>query len=105
MADRYTRKDAVNCGRRLAQLLGREFGDDRGGCYERTAEGNLKSKEGCLHVDYNSIYGGAVLEVTVGEHGGVSHPFGEGRLKPYEFCRATRYAEGAVEMDRKSRGK
>ena len=104
MAQRYTGKDARNCGRRLANLLDREFGDDKSSCWVRK-NGKLTAKIGCLTVDYNPIYGGAILEEMMNEHGGVSHPFGEGRLKPYEFCRATRYAEGAVEMDRKKRGR
>jgi hypothetical protein len=104
MTERYTRKDIQNCGRRLAQAVGHEFGDEKSGCYEKTAEGRFKSKEGCLRVDYNPTYGGSIIEQIVGEAGGVTHPFGEGRLKGYEFCRATRYGEGAVELFKKRKG-
>jgi hypothetical protein len=105
MGQRYTRKDIQNCGRRLAQAVGHEFGDDMSGCYEKQqVDGKWKPKEGCLRVDYNPTYGGSIVEQMVGEQGGVQHPFGEGRLKGYEFCRATRYGEGAVELYKKRKG-
>lgn len=72
------------CAKRLADSMGKRFGK----CWKRKNGRNV-AKVGCWELDYNSIYGGAIITEIHNESGGITHPFGEGRLKPFEFCRAT----------------
>ena len=98
MADRYTKKDAISCAKSLANALGKQFGN----CWTKKADKNV-AKIGCWNVDYNPIYGGAVISEIVSEGGGIRHPLGSSRLKPYEFCRATNMAIDAIDMAKKKR--
>lgn len=91
--DIYTKKDAERCFERLAKVMGKQAGN----CWERKNNKNI-AKIGCWDLDYNPTYGGCIIEEMVTEGGGVTHPFGEGRLKPFEFCRATNMIEKAIEI-------
>lgn len=95
MSDRYTKKDAERCAKDLARTLKKPFGN----CWAKKKGRNV-AKIGCWDVDYNPIYGGAVIEEIHNEAGGISHPFGSRRMKPSEFCQATNMAVRAVEIDR-----
>jgi len=95
MADRYTQKDANQCGKFLADTLKKKFGE----CYD----GNGKAIPGCWVVDYQSMYGGAVIEQITNPEGGVTHPFGSKRMNAESFCFATHMAEKSVEIDREKR--
>ena len=99
MSDRYTRKDAENATSRLAKALGKEAE----GCWTRDKSGNLKSKVGCWTTDYNSIYGGAVINEMMNESGGVSEPFGSTRRAPREFVDSVRMAITAIDIYKKRR--
>jgi len=95
MAERYTEKDAVRCAQDLADVLGKDFGKKLSDCYTEKAP-----KVGCWLVNYNPIYGGAVIEEMM-ERGGRDRPFGDTRRSPREFCDAVRFAITAVDLDRK----
>jgi hypothetical protein len=95
MADRYTEKDAIQCGKRLADTLGKKFGN----CLIKE-DGN-KWVIGCWDVDYNPIYGGAVIDEIANEDGGITKPFGAMRLKPREFCDTVWFAEEAIKIQEK----
>lgn len=95
MSTRYTDKDARNCAKRLADLLGKPFEP----CFTKK-DGKIEWTLGCWDVDYAPEYGGCMVKEISNDHGGVSLPFGEGRLAPYPFCRAMRIAEDAVRIDR-----
>jgi len=77
---RYTEKDAKNSFKRLVDCLGKTIH-----CWEQV-NGKNKSTIGAWEFDYNPIYGGAVINEIVNEQGGIDHPFGSTRLKPFEFC-------------------
>lgn len=100
MVERYTMKDAESCAKRLAETLGKKFGS----CWKKTKDGNV-AEVGCWELDHNSIYGGSNINEIYNEGGGVTLPFGEGRMKPEHFCRAVQFAEKAVEIDREKRRK
>ncbi|GAH01867.1 unnamed protein product, partial [marine sediment metagenome] len=63
--------------------------------------GGLESEVGCWTVDYNAIYGGAVIQEIVSKGGGVTQPFGAMRRKPREFCETTRFAQDAIRLYKK----
>lgn len=93
MPQKYTKKDAVRCAERLAEILGKEFGN----CWIKE-DGKLKAKIGCWNVDYAPMYGGCTIEEIANEGGAVTQPMGMGRLKPEAFCRATDFAIRAVDI-------
>ena len=97
MGDKYTHKDAEKATARLAKALGKEAE----GCWKRDKSGKLKSKVGCWTMDYNSIYGGAVINEMANESGGVREPFGSMRRKPREFVDSVNMAVTAVEIYKK----
>lgn len=97
MADRYTKKDVGKCAARLAKDLGHKFGD----CWKKKEGGGLESEIGCWTVDYNAIYGGAVIQEIMSKGGGVTQPFGSMRRKPREFCETTRFAQDAIRLYKK----
>ena len=99
MSDRYTTKDAERCAKQLADALNVPFGD----CWKKTRDGKLKSKVGCWVMDYNSVYGGAVIEEMVNEFGGVTHPISGTRRSPREFCDTIHFSMQV--MDYKKRRK
>lgn len=100
MADRYTKKDAEQCAGYLAKKLNKKFGK----CYHQDSDGKWKYDLGCWDVNDNSDYGGAVIEEINNDRGSVTDPFGSTRMKPEQFCKATNFAEKAIDIDRKSRG-
>ena len=98
MADRYTKKDAKECAKALAEALGKQFGN----CWRKVGGKNV-SKVGCWELDYNSIYGGAVITEIANKHGGIRHPLGSSRMKPEAFCRATNMAIDARDIKKGKR--
>jgi len=90
MAERYTRKDAERCFKRLVE--------DIGGRHAKSY-----SDVGGLRLDYNPIYGGVNIEEISNKAGGITQPFGSRRMKPAEFCSAVRMVEDAVRY-RKGKG-
>jgi len=91
---RYTEKDAEEHAKRLAQALGKKFGD----CWD---EKTRKSIVGCWKVDCNPIYGGCIIEEIVNEHGGVTDPILNIRLPPREFCNAVNFALRVLDIKEK----
>jgi hypothetical protein len=87
---RYTRKDAERCFTRFVDAIG-------------ARKATSHSDVGGLRLDYASVYGGVNIEEISNTGGGITHPFGGLRLKPADFCQATRYAEEAIAY-RKSKG-
>ena len=73
MSDRYTIRDAEKSFVLLCELTG-----------HRVAE--RYNDVGAWALDYNPIYGGVVIHEPVNDGGGVSEPFGSGRVSPREFC-------------------
>lgn len=98
--ERKTQKDAVICAKRIANTLGKKFGN----CWKRV-DGKNVADIGCWNLDYNPTYGGAVIEEIMSEGGGVDNPLGMRKLKPSEFCSATQMAERAVMIEREKRNK
>jgi len=94
--DRVTRKDAEKCAENLAKTLKKKLGK----CWKQV-DGKNVAEIGCWETDYNPTYGGININEIMSEGGGVDGPFGLRRLKPDTFCVATRYAEKAVEIERK----
>jgi hypothetical protein len=82
MGERYTHKDCERAVKRLAELLGKPTD-----AYGKDDDGKLQANIGAWYLDYNSIYGGAIINEIVNKGGGITHPMGEGRMKPYDFCR------------------
>ena len=99
MTDRYTINDAKRCAKNLADKLGKQLGD----CWEENPEGGLKSKIGCWNLDYNTIYGGAVINEIVNEGGAIRQPFGYMRRGPREFCNSVDFASNTVDEWKKGK--
>lgn len=78
MSDRYTKTDAREALERLANHLGKRI----------TRFDHTPEDIGSWYLDYNSIYGGAVIHEVVSSGYGVK-TLGS-RMKPYEFCQAIR---------------
>ena len=53
---------------------------------------------GGYRLDYNSIYGGYVIERIVTDGGGVTRPFGDQRMTASAFCDCLWFARRAVSM-------
>ena len=87
---RYTRKDAERAFARFVDAIG-----------GRVAKSY--DDKGAYQLDYNATYGGAVVELLL-ETGGVSHPFGDLRRSPAEFCSAVRFAIDALNMRNSKKG-
>ncbi len=88
MTDKYTKRDCERAVARLADLLGKSTKP-----YIPSGGKGFKGNPGAWYCDYNSVYGGAVVAEIVNEGGGITHPMGEGRMKPYSFCRMMRAFE------------
>jgi len=71
---RYTGEYADRWFRELAQTLGKDV-----------AEGNDRLKVGAWRLDFNSCYGGGVIEEIYNESGGVTRPLTDHRLSPWNF--------------------
>jgi len=76
---KYTIKDARLATGNLMVALGKQW-----------AGGH--SDVGGWILDYNTIYGGCVIEEIVNVGGGVRRPLISNRLPPREFCEAIRFA-------------
>jgi hypothetical protein len=81
--ERYTRKHAESAFDRLVKVLG-----------QRQAQS--WNDVGGWTLDYNSAYGGFVVEEISSESAGVSHPFGPMRRSARDFCDAVRFVEDAL---------
>jgi len=101
MGDRYTKKDAMRCAKSFASVIGKK---QVGDCW-KVVNGKNVAKIGCWEVDYNPIYGGAIITEIHNAGGGITHPLGEGRLRPFEFCRSLQIAERAIGIDRSKKKK
>lgn len=99
MTERITKKDALRCFERLADMMGKKA---QGDCWQRDKDGTLKAKVGCWHLDH-STYGGYVVEEMTNEKGGVTQPFGAIRRSARDFCDAVSMIGYA--MDYKKRGR
>ena len=75
-------------------MLGKEHDD----CWVKEKDGKNRAKVGCWYLDYNAIYGGAVVHEMMNEGGGVNQPFGSTRRKPRDFCDAVSMVEHALEI-------
>lgn len=92
MADRYTRKDAEKCLERFAKIMGKNIG------FWKKEGDKVKPQIGNWDLDYNPIYGGAVIVELHNEQGGEDTPFGMQRRNPREFCDAISFAENAIRI-------
>jgi hypothetical protein len=109
MTERYTRKDAEEAGRRLAEAAGHRYGHSEvvrelpehvtnptpggGGeeaapyATERKSGGWFVTIPGGWAVDYNPTYGGCVIEeIAPNGRTWISQPFGATRRSPRQFC-------------------
>lgn len=71
---RYTQKYAEGWFRMLAACLGKDV-----------AEGNNFYKVGAWELDYNALYGGAIINEICNPGRGITHPLTSYRLRPREF--------------------
>ena len=53
---------------------------------------------GCMQLDYNSVYGGYMLNVIHNTSGGVAIPFGDSRYPANQFVAMLRFAISAKAM-------
>ena len=94
--DRYTKQDCVNAAKRLANVLGKEFGN----CWVKVGD-KWKSKVGCWDV---STYGGVcIIEEISNESGEVYLPFGYTSRRPRDFVDAVNFAIKAIDIYMKRR--
>lgn len=84
MSDKYTRKDAELAFGRLCEVLGKR---------PATAYNDV----GAWTLDYNPIYGGAVVEEVINDGGGITQPLGSTRCTPREFCLRVNFLIRALE--------
>ena len=77
MSERYTKKDAKRALDGLMQFLNKKH-----------TQFDHNNEIGSWYLDYNAMYGGAVIHEVVSEGYGVK-ALGS-RMKPYEFCQAIR---------------
>lgn len=94
MADRWTYKDAVRSFNRFAKAMDRTTTqwvetDD--------PQHHYRAVIGAWSLDYNPIYGGCVITEIVTDGGGITHPLGEYRATPREFCRLIDFALRTLE--------
>jgi hypothetical protein len=82
---RTSRKDVERVFKRLVDACGRHVAESY-------------NDVGGWQLDFNSVYGGFVIEEIVTASGGVSHPFGDSRLKAGPFVDAMRFAERALDL-------
>lgn len=84
MSDRYTRKDAEAAFVHLCRAVGK-------------GTATSYNDVGAWTLDYNATYGGAVVAEIVNDGGGQSHPLGDRRMSPREFCAAAWFAIRAID--------
>lgn len=94
MSDRYTKKDCELAVKMLAKRLGRPDT-----AIKKTADG-YDYNVGAIVLDYNPTYGGAVIVEIANGGGGQGNPFGGGRMKAREFCRAVSMMIDAIDWVR-----
>jgi len=87
--DRFTRKDAEKAFQNLCELLGKHVAKDH-------------RDVGGWRLDYNSVYGGYVVEEIANEFGAVSRPLGDGRVSAREFWERVHFTWRALQA--KERG-
>ena len=93
MSDRYTRKDAEQAAKRLAEHLGKPWGhytDDVNHPDRHPTPlhegGKFYTIPGGWALDYNPTYGGCVIEELAPDGGTwITQPFGSERCSPREF--------------------
>lgn len=97
MTDRYTKKDAVKCARRLAILLkAKQYGN----CAKAPKKkgGSTTFKIGCWRLDERNV-----IEVIANKGGGISQPFGFRRRSNRDFCDTVRFVEDALRYKTRKR--
>lgn len=87
----YTRKDATAAFERLIKAIGGRVAKD----YKDV---------GAYRLDWNPTYGGGNIERIVSDGGGVSQPFGAGRMNASEFCDSVYFAMNALGEAERIRG-
>lgn len=90
--ERITRKDAERAYIRLRDALGKKEN-----IWTRTGNKNTPVIGG-WNLDWNSIYGGGIIEQVCNDGGGVTHPIMGRRLNAREFVAAVRFALDVVEI-------
>lgn len=94
MSRRYTHKDAENCARRLAVLLGLDFQDDE---WSKVHKDDWQSAQhGTLRLDCNSHYGGCRVERISLTGSGIS--WNTERQPPRQFCESVWFTEKLFEL-------
>jgi len=99
MGERYTKKDAEACFKRLANFFGKETD-----CWEKKDD-TYVSKVGCWKLSYNPTYGGCLIEEIANEDGATDPVFTYRRYPPNEFCEMTRIIEKAIKYWEKNKKK
>jgi hypothetical protein len=93
MSNRVSRSMVEAAAKRLADALGKQYGD----VWKRTEKGN-KSIVGAWAMDYNPVYGGYVIVEMCNEHGAERHPLISSRLPAAAMLDALNMAHAAVYM-------
>lgn len=91
--DRYTQADANKAFRRLATKLGKPTQTGV------VTENGYHSIVGAWALDYNSVYGGCIVEEIINEQGGVTHPLTTERVSPRVFCQMVNFALRAMAIE------
>ncbi|MEM4134330.1 MAG: hypothetical protein QXV73_03960 [Candidatus Micrarchaeia archaeon] len=81
---RITEKDCKEAFELLAKALGKSTETFN----KETRQYNI----GSWQLDYNSIYGGAIIREIINENGGVTDPILKYRLSPKQFVTAVEFA-------------
>ena len=84
--------------RRFAKAMGRKVGR-----YTRLKSGKLKANIGNWSLDYNSVYGGYVIEEMYNKSGGVSQPFGSRRHSANQLIVMMRFAMDSLGAKKRRR--
>ncbi len=83
-SERYTRKDAEACFKRLCETLDKRIA---------TSYNDV----GAWSLDHNATYGGYVVDEITTDGGGISKPLGDRRRPAREFCEAVWFALRVLE--------
>jgi hypothetical protein len=98
MSERYTRKDAERAFDLLRSTLGKKPGhyEDNDGTPPEgsvmVGDGSYRTIPGGWALDWNSTYGGGVIEELLSGRTGVTRPLGSRRRNAREFCDAVHFA-------------
>lgn len=93
--ERYTIKDAERAFERLATVL--DKGTEQW-VKDPERESGSRAVIGAWALDYNPIYGGCVITEICNVNGGITHPMGDSRRTPREFCAMVRFAIDAIKV-------